>query len=97
MSSIKPVGEDLLDQFEHYQGPSTTGFYLLFTIEKCEICGGELLGANSVRVRTFDGGRMLRAAHLTPKKAPQDEGGWSELHGCATCSECCYEDMEAVS
>jgi hypothetical protein len=96
VSATKPIGERLLDSYEHYQGPSTTGFYLLFAVDKCEVCGAEILAANSVRVRTPDGGRMLRRAHLTPRRPPE-EGGWSELHGCTTCGECCYEDMERAS
>ncbi len=84
---------NLLSEYTHYQGPSTTGFYLLFTIDACEKCSEPLCGANAVRVRIDGGDRALRAAGLVPKKPPA-EGGWSELHRCVTCSECCYEDID---
>lgn len=64
-------------------------FTPLFNTWQCEICGTELADANGVHVDTAS--RLLAAHGLKDRAKPMDEGGWSELHGLATCSECCYD------
>ena len=68
----------------------------VFNISKCEICEIDLSASNGFSVGDAD--VELEAIGLKARARPLDEGGYSELHDLATCSECCYNpDARSVN
>lgn len=63
----------------------------LFNVEECEICAKEILGVNGVQVSGITRGMLFKAG-LKERAKPFDEGGYSEMHGLSTCTECCYDE-----
>lgn len=69
------------------------GWIRVFNIDGCEVCGTEVMAANSFKV----GGvapMALRAAGMKSRKVDPDEGMYSELHDALTCPNCCFKPRE---
>jgi len=81
-----------LKQYKHYAkiGKGFASGFDLFDVSSCEICGAELRDPNGCNVSGVTRLDLVKAG-LTERKAPLDEGGWSEMHELATCTECCYD------
>lgn len=76
------------DGYTHFEKVERN-FVQFYSIDECEVCGCEVQAANPVKVVATP--HEAASAGLIEKRAP-DEGGWSDLHGCATCSACCYDE-----
>lgn len=59
----------------------------LFDVTECEVCGEELADVNAVNVSGVTRETLIKAG-LTERDVPFDEGGYSEIHECLTCSDC---------
>lgn len=66
-----------------------SGQWHVYSVDKCEVCGCDVQAANSVKINTFSAEDMIAAGFTIA--APPAEGGYSELHECATCDACCYD------
>ena len=75
----------------HYflKTPDKNGFTQVFNIDHCEVCGCEVEGPNGVGVDVSPA--MLAKAGMEGRDKKPIDGGWSELHECATCITCCYD------
>lgn len=81
---------DLKREYTHYlEKYDPNGFVKVFSIDTCEVCGCEVLAPNGVGTNVSPA--ELEYLGLKGRDAFPDEGGYSELHGCATCSACCYD------
>jgi hypothetical protein len=65
------------------------GFLRFYSVDECEVCGDQVGGVNGVKVVATQ--HEALSAGLIQMSAP-DEGGYSELHECSTCSACCYNE-----
>lgn len=72
-----------------YYGVDESGEFVLFDVEACEACGGEICKANSVKAVETE--RKLQAMRLEKKEIP-GEGFWSETLGGVVCSACVVEE-----
>lgn len=95
MSFFKDLRK-LAADYKHFSADIGRGQFHLFNVTECEICGCELLDVNAINISGPSSTDDLLKAGLTFRSEPFDEGGYSELHECSTCSECCY-DHEARS
>lgn len=88
--TLKELAKELAKGFKFFELPAKNGSIQVFNTTKCEICEVEICDINEFGVGGVTA-RDLMNAGMTQYTRPLDEGGWSELHGMATCTPCCYD------
>lgn len=68
--------------------PDDNGFTQVFNVDRCEVCGCEVEGPNGVGVSSTPS-ELAMVGMIGRNEKPID-GGYSELHQAATCTDCCY-------
>ncbi len=78
------------DGFTHAEKISSVrgGGFNLFSVDVCEVCGAECLGANGLSVHNVTLAD-IKAVGLKLGTRPTTEMFWSDDHGCAACDTCC--------
>lgn len=69
-------------------------FLQFYSQEHCEVCEDLVMAVNPIKVVTTPH-EALSAGLVDGRGAggrEPEEGGYSELHECATCSACCYNE-----
>jgi hypothetical protein len=87
---MKPIRNAKIDAFlgaaKHFSPVrNPQGFVTIFTVERCEKCGGEIVGSNAIGVKASD--KLLTAHGLTPREIPFHEGFATDDGG-----ECCSRE-----
>jgi hypothetical protein len=74
-------------KFTHAHPLTQGGGFLLYAVEDCEVCGGDMKAPNSLNVHKVTA-KDITEAGLTIQPPPP-EGGWSDEHECSACEVCC--------
>ena len=79
-----------LNDFSFFQ-PLADGMFLLWSVDKCEACGGECEAPNSVNIGIRQGKKVLVRIGLKERTLDGGELGWCDKLDGAVCPDCYKE------